>query len=432
MTHRARSLAYDYLGMFPDEGGPHRRSRVATPPAAQSVVVALLGEVALRREGALTAVPGTRSRLLLASLALRRGRSRSAQALIDDVWADQPPRAPMNALHTQVSRLRSALPDGALEIGPAGYRLTLSVEQVDLALAGDLLLPARRDRERGDGAGCLDAVARARALWRGEPGADLPSGEVADALRDRAAEILTHLDLLELAARQDMGDIDGALGLARRRAASDPLDEPAEATLMRLLATAGRANEALESFAAFRTRLADQLGADPGRALVELNTAILRGEPIDRAESGVAGTRPTGSISPVLTVVTGVADSLGDEAKAASRAVRPADGTATADGRGSRTMRRPRERHSTDPRRRGRPARVSISRLGTRVRSTRFPRRSDCVPRRTRCSDATATSTPSWGCSTPRGSPRCSARAVPARRGSRTRSARGSPVRVRC
>lgn len=334
MTHRARSLAYDYLGMFPDEGGPHRRSRVATPPAAQSVVVALLGEVALRREGALTAVPGTRSRLLLASLALRRGRSRSAQALIDDVWADQPPRAPMNALHTQVSRLRSALPDGALEIGPAGYRLTLSVEQVDLALAGDLLLPARRDRERGDGAGCLDAVARARALWRGEPGADLPSGEVADALRDRAAEILTHLDLLELAARQDMGDIDGALGLARRRAASDPLDEPAEATLMRLLATAGRANEALESFAAFRTRLADQLGADPGRALVELNTAILRGEPIDRAESGVAGTRPTGSISPVLTVVTGVADSLGDEAKAASRAVRPADGTATADGRG--------------------------------------------------------------------------------------------------
>ncbi|MET8651970.1 AfsR/SARP family transcriptional regulator [Nocardia aurea] len=320
--------------MFPDEGGPHRRSRIATTPAAHSVVVALLGEVALRRDGALTAVPGTRSRLLLASLALRRGRSRSAQALIDDVWADQPPRAPMNALHTQVSRLRSALPDGALEIGPAGYRLTLAVDQVDLALAGDLLLPARRDRERGDGAGCLDAVARARALWRGEPGADLPSGEVADALRDRAAEILTHLDLLELAARQDMGDIDGALGLARRRAASDPLDEPAEATLMRLLATAGRANEALESFAAFRARLADQLGADPGRALVELNTAILRGEPIDRAESGVVGARSTGASAPTLTVVAGAADSLGDEAKAVLRAVRPADGTATADGRG--------------------------------------------------------------------------------------------------
>ncbi|XGU19621.1 hypothetical protein ACETU7_33350 [Rhodococcus sp. 3Y1] len=43
----------------------------------------------------------------------------------------------MNALHTQVSRLRSALPDGALEVTAAGYRLTLARERVDLARAAD-------------------------------------------------------------------------------------------------------------------------------------------------------------------------------------------------------------------------------------------------------------------------------------------------------
>ncbi|MFI9510624.1 AfsR/SARP family transcriptional regulator [Nocardia sp. NPDC052566] len=268
-----------------------------TTPAGEPLVVALLGEIALRKDGALAALPGARSRLLLAALALRPGRSRSAQALIDDVWGEQPPRAPMNALHTQVSRLRTALPDGALEIGPAGYRLTLAADQVDLTYAGGLVRAAQRHRDAGDLPGCLAAVAAARALWRGEPAADLPAGEVADELRTAAAARLTELDAIELAARESSGDIDGALRLARLRAAREPLDEPAQLALMRLLATAGRPNEALESFATFRARLADQLGADPGPALVELNTAILRGEPVDAlAPREGANRRATGSV----------------------------------------------------------------------------------------------------------------------------------------
>ncbi|MBP2188816.1 AfsR/SARP family transcriptional regulator [Nocardia goodfellowii] len=257
-----------------------------TKPAGESVVVALLGEIALRRDGTLTAVPGARSRLLLAALALRPGRARSAAALIDDVWGEQPPRAPMNALHTQVSRLRAALPEGALEIGPAGYRLILRPDQVDLTLAAELLRDARRRQDSGDAAGCVQAVAQARRLWRGEPSADLPPGQVADELSTAAAARLRELDALELSARRSGGDLDGALRIARRLAAEQPLDEPAQLTLMRLLASTGRGNEALESFAAFRTRLGDHLGADPGRELIELNTAILRGEPLNLTGSG--------------------------------------------------------------------------------------------------------------------------------------------------
>ncbi|MGN2635700.1 BTAD domain-containing putative transcriptional regulator [Nocardia takedensis] len=267
--------------MYPEPGGRDRRSRVAATPAGASVVVALLGEVALRRDDTLSAVAGTRARVLVAALALRPGRSRSAQALIEDVWGDQPPRAPMNALHTQVSRLRSALPEGALEIGPAGYRLRLPADAVDLSLAGELTREAARAHEAGDAVAALVLVGAARSLWRGEPGADLPSGPVADELRGAARDRSTALDDLEIAARRAVGDQDGALAVARRRAAADPLDEQVELTLLRLLAAAGRATEALESFAAFRTRLADELGADPGRALVEANTAILRGEPLD-------------------------------------------------------------------------------------------------------------------------------------------------------
>ncbi|WP_433659768.1 AfsR/SARP family transcriptional regulator [Nocardia sp. CA-128927] len=278
--------------MLSDQSGPNGRGQALQAPAGEPVVVALLGEIALRRDGALTALPGARSRLLLAALAMRPGRSRSAQSLIDDVWGEQPPRAPMNALHTQVSRLRSALPDGALEIGPAGYRLTLHADQVDLTRVAELTRLARDYRTAGDDAGCLDAIAQARALWRGEPGADLPPGEVADALHALATSRLAELDALELAARESTGDLDGALRIARFRAGRNPLDEPAQLTLMRLLAVAGRPNEALESFAAFRTRLAEQLGADPGPALVELNTAILRGDSLDRIAPAAAATAP--------------------------------------------------------------------------------------------------------------------------------------------
>jgi DNA-binding SARP family transcriptional activator len=266
--------------MFPERSGPHGHSRAVTTPAGESVVVALLGEVALRRDGLLTPLPGARSRLLLTALALRPGRSRGAHALIEDVWGEQPPRSPMNALHTQVSRLRSALPEGALEIGPAGYRLTIAAEQVDLSAVGERVTLARELHAAGDLSGCLAQIASARALWRGDPGADLPPGDLADELRHAAGRRSAELDELELAAREGRGDIDGALDLARLRAAADPLDEPAQLTLMRLLAASGRSNEALESFAAFRSRLADQLGADPGPALSAAHTAILRGEPI--------------------------------------------------------------------------------------------------------------------------------------------------------
>ncbi|MFE5283492.1 BTAD domain-containing putative transcriptional regulator [Nocardia sp. NPDC056611] len=286
--------------MNSEKGSSSGAGSARVADVGDSILVALLGEIALRRDGALTAVPGARARLLVAALAVHPGRSRSAQALIDEVWGEDPPRAPMNALHTQVSRLRSALPDGVLEIGPAGYRLMLTADQVDLSLARSLERQARQAHTAGDHAACLELLAAARVLWRGEPGADLPPGPVAEDLAAQAATRRRALDTLELTAREAIGDLPAAIELAQHAVAADPFDEPAHATLMRLLATSGRVNEALDVFATLRTRLVDQLGADPGPALVALNTAILRGEPLPGApaaprsatpDHGGAGTR---------------------------------------------------------------------------------------------------------------------------------------------
>ncbi|MCM6774907.1 winged helix-turn-helix domain-containing protein [Nocardia sp. CDC159] len=277
--------------MPPDHSGFPSAATAAARSAAEPVLVGLLGEIAVRRGGGLVPLPGTRARSLVAALAAHPGRSRSAQSLIEDVWGEQPPRAPMNALHTQVSRLRSVLPDGILEIGPAGYRLALGEDDVDLTRARRLERRARELHAAGDHSECLALVATVRALWRGEPAADLPPGPIADELTALAATRWHALDELELAAREAAGELSGAVAVARRIAAAAPLDEPAHATLMRLLAADGRGNEALEIFAGLRGRLAAELGTDPGPTLVALNTAILRGDSIAPVRAPAPGQR---------------------------------------------------------------------------------------------------------------------------------------------
>ncbi|MEV6221549.1 BTAD domain-containing putative transcriptional regulator [Nocardia fluminea] len=264
----------------------HRGPEAPPSEALSRVVVGVLGVIAIRRDDALVALPGTRARLLLAALAVYPGRARSASSLIDEVWGEQPPRAPMNALHTQVSRLRAMLPDGALEIGPAGYRLRLAPDNVDLTAVAALARRADEHLSAGNPTAGLATITLARTLWRGEPGADLPDSAPADDLRSAAAELRRHLDHTELTAHTGLRDFTAAIALARALAATNPLDESAHTSLIRLLAVADRPNEALEVFSTYRLRLIEELGADPGPTLLALNAAILRGEPVDPPRTG--------------------------------------------------------------------------------------------------------------------------------------------------
>src|SRR5690606_14040086 len=154
----------------------------------------------------------------------------------------------------------------------------LPEDDVDLTAAQALARRADKRLAAGELTDCLAAIARARALWRGDPGADLPDSAPADDLRAAAAHLRRDLDRIELAARTAQGDLPAAITLASAAAEANPLDEAAHTTLIRLLAAAGRAADALEVFATYRLRLIEELGADPGPALLALNASILRGD----------------------------------------------------------------------------------------------------------------------------------------------------------
>ncbi|GAB3906684.1 hypothetical protein GCM10027612_78410 [Microbispora bryophytorum subsp. camponoti] len=114
------------------------------------------------------------------------------------------------------------------------------------------------------------------------------------ALRDSDAfdAAVARLDELHVAALGDRVDADIRLGRGAELVseltglvAAYPLREGFVAALMRALAEAGRAAEALTVYQRTRERLAEELGSDPSAELSALHTALLRGELGERADN---------------------------------------------------------------------------------------------------------------------------------------------------
>jgi predicted ATPase/DNA-binding SARP family transcriptional activator len=203
---------------------------------------------------------GARSRALVARLALAGNRPVSAAALVADLWGDDVPAGATNALQSVVSRTRRRLPDGSLELTPAGY--VLRCDRVDAA-----------EFERLVADGLADA---GLALWRGEALADVADAPFAATDARRLSELRLTAVETSLAPRV-LGDPTVVADLDELTAAH-PYRDGLWCLLLTALAAHGRANEALARYEQLRTMLADELGTSPSPELQRLHVSILRGE----------------------------------------------------------------------------------------------------------------------------------------------------------
>jgi predicted ATPase/DNA-binding SARP family transcriptional activator len=243
------------------------------------VRVAILGPLLVHDGDRPVEVGGQRLRALLVRLAVDPGRPVSVDAIADALWADDPPTDRTNAVQSLVSRLRRALPDaGAIESGPAGYRLVVEPDAVDAVRFERLAADGRRAlaEDRDDDAAKL--LREALALWRGPALADVPDAGYAAGPAARWEE-------LRLACLGDRIRADLALGRAAELVAElealveeHPLREHFRELLVRALAGAGRQAEALAAYETTRRTLADDLGVDPSPALQAVHVAVLRGD----------------------------------------------------------------------------------------------------------------------------------------------------------
>ena len=189
-----------------------------------------------------------------------------ADRLLDDLWAGTPVNR--NTLQQKATRLRRSLGDPSLIAGDEdSYRLAVEPAAVDAHRVLRDVDAATALFDDGDHAGAAVASAAALALFRGDV---LPAaGDWAAPQRARLEEARMQLLETRFAARLRLGE-DVTAARCRRRG---PYREGWGAAMR--LYREGRQADALAAYQRIRTRLADELGLEPGPRLKEVEHQIL-------------------------------------------------------------------------------------------------------------------------------------------------------------
>ncbi|WP_109471391.1 AfsR/SARP family transcriptional regulator [Ornithinimicrobium cavernae] len=224
------------------------------------VHVQLLGGIgAVGDDGTPLPVGPSKSRAVLAALALSVGQAVPVTRLIDVLWGERPPRTADKTLQGYVAQLRRVLgPQVIARVGDA-YRLDLAPERVDV----------ERFRARlADGD--LDGALRA---WTGTPlaGLSVPGLQAAvDALVEQWLTVRG-----QVLHRQAVTDPGAVIAPLTELTATYPFREELWAALMTALYRVGRQADALGAYQRARQHLVDELGVEPGPRLRELEGRIL-------------------------------------------------------------------------------------------------------------------------------------------------------------
>jgi DNA-binding SARP family transcriptional activator len=236
--------------------------------------VRLLGPVDVTLAGQPQRVAGLRPKALLAVLGLANGELVTTDRLIDVVWDGQPPATALNTLQRHVSYLRGVLGRrDAIVARTAGYVLT---EKTDVRAASQLIAEAG---QVDDPAQRLTRLRAAVALWRGRPLADVAGLSWLDSQAERLETLRDDALQQILDARMELGEHAELIVELEELTGRHPYREQLHGQLMLALYRSGRQADALAAFQRLRRSLADDLGIDPGPAVRDLESAILRHEP---------------------------------------------------------------------------------------------------------------------------------------------------------
>jgi DNA-binding SARP family transcriptional activator/tetratricopeptide (TPR) repeat protein len=251
-----------------------------------SLRLSVLGPLRAWRDGVEVELGPPQQRSVLALLLAHGGQPVSVASLIDALWGDDHPGSAVNLLHRYVGALRRALEP---ELGPreagswlirgaGGYRFTTDAAASDLLQFRELMSTAREQAGSGDAKTAVHTFAEALALWDGPVAANTPT-------HVRSHAVFTALEREHLAAVNEATDLALRCHLPKPVlvplqwvTSQHPFDEPSHSRLILALAAAGYRADALDVYASIRSRLADELGIDPGAELRAAHEVVLREE----------------------------------------------------------------------------------------------------------------------------------------------------------
>ncbi len=240
----------------------------------------MLGPLEAMVDGARADLGGPRRRSVLARLAAEQGRVVSADRLIEDMYAGEAPPRALAAVQAHVSHLRRAL-EPSRSAGSAGQFLVTAPPGYALRIGRDSVDAWRFESQVHDAIGLDDPGAAHAALsaaldsWRGGAFEEFTGMPWADLEASRLDELRLTARELQAEAALRLGRAAQVVAALSRLVAEHPLREEAWRLLALALYRSGRQADALAALERARTRLAEELGIEPGPALQLLKEDIL-------------------------------------------------------------------------------------------------------------------------------------------------------------
>lgn len=251
-----------------------------------AVQFGVLGPLQMSIGGALVPLGTPKQRAVLAVLIVNANRPVDIDVLIGAAWNQRPPAGARATLHAYISNLRRLMRSAGIDrallaSAPPGYRLAIGQDQYDLGR-----FRAQKDAGlHAAAAAQFEQASRqmsdALAQWRGPFLEDLRDFQFVETLATAFDEEKVVAHTAHVEAEIACGRPHAVIIELETLIAEHPYREPLWAQLMTAYYLADRQSDALDAYLRLKTRLAEDLGVDPGPKLRDLYEQVLRQEPVD-------------------------------------------------------------------------------------------------------------------------------------------------------
>jgi DNA-binding SARP family transcriptional activator len=249
----------------------------------------VLGPVEVRKNGTDRAPTAPKVLQLLAMLVISPGQVVHIDSIINELWANDPPRSVRKTMHIYIHHLRRILDQNGIGLDDAdsilitkspGYVLQIDRDQVDVTEFHSLRNRGRELLQRNEFAAAARTLRASLDLWAGPPMANVRCGPVLSAHVVDLLEQRRTAQALRIEAEISGGMDRELIGELRALVEANPLDEALTGQLIRVLGRSGRRSDAMACYRQLRGRLRGELGVEPCDELQQLHLDLLSaGEP---------------------------------------------------------------------------------------------------------------------------------------------------------
>ncbi|MFD5184536.1 BTAD domain-containing putative transcriptional regulator [Streptomyces sp. NPDC058372] len=227
-----------------------------------------------------SAIKAQKVEILLAVLLVRSDQVVTFDQLIREIWGDDPPRRAIAALYVYVSQVRKFLTrpgreDGPVLTKPPGYMLKLGTDGLDVRSFDEAVREGREHFRTRNFEVATRSFESALDLCRGPVLDGVFRGPILQGFQTWFNEARLECIEMLMDARLALGRHRELISDLYRLGMEHPLREPFHRQLMLALHRSDRQADALQVYQRARRMLNDELGLEPGRALQEMQYAIL-------------------------------------------------------------------------------------------------------------------------------------------------------------